>query len=185
MTGLDCLKQKLMENYKLTEKQAEQAVGLTNVHRILETLAMEEGLLEKVAVEDIRRREEDIARRERELANAKSRFYNHEIREAREKLREEEYQHRKEFDRLKDLERLEAQIAALETPEAKDRLRMYEMFKQDVYVQTPQNNSVYIAGLASILTGTAIWNFDPDALADETREQNEGRKKSESWVRRI
>lgn len=49
-------------------------------------------------------------------------------------------------------------LEAMETPEAQDRLRAYYLYVADMKdtIRTPQNNSMFLAGAASMLSGTTI-----------------------------
>ena len=50
------------------------------------------------------------------------------------------------------------QFAAMETPEARDRYRAYMLFKTDNQgsIKTPQNNTVFLAVLGTLLSGVEI-----------------------------
>ena len=55
-------------------------------------------------------------------------------------------------------EALRKALEAMETPEARDRLRAYYLYVADMKdtIRTPQNNSMFLAGAASMLSGTTI-----------------------------
>ena len=57
--------------------------------------------------------------------------------------------------RSKDLEPI---IMQMESPEARDRLRMYMLFRHDIEntIQTAQNNTAFIAASGAVLAGTSV-----------------------------
>lgn len=158
MTGMDILTHRISERYSLSLGNARQMVNSNAASHIIETLANEAGLLDEVVKMNLESRERHC----RESANW--------VQEEKEKIRQEKIKNEDEKFRLgnekielekkrRELEQLEAKLKTCETPEARDRMRLYEIFKSDVELETPQNNSVYIAGLASILIGQPVWKF--------------------------
>lgn len=150
MIDLDCLKQKLMENYGMSAKEADYAINKRYTSMVLETLMKENGLLEQLVVPFVKKCESDMREAQNEARDIRARIRHREcvLVENEKKLEAE----RKEIEALaQELKGLQENLTEAETPEMRDRLRAYNIFKQDVKLKTPQNNSVYIAGLASIL----------------------------------
>lgn len=155
MTGLDCLKEKLMENYGLSEKQAELKVNSETAKMIVETLGKEAGLLEALVTPFVKEQEDKARSREVELDN-----YHYRLRDREAKLQREQKEFAEQAEQMKEeykrLRQIRQDILLTETPEAKDRRRMYEVFKRDVEKMgqlQEESKRAYIEGLVAILTG--------------------------------
>lgn len=155
------LEQKLMERYGLSQKQANNAVCTTSARRIIEVFAEESGLLERSVVSMVESANNEILRAEIMKKDAKEQAKQNEqtrknLLMEREKLNEE----KKAFKILRD------DLLSVETAEAKDRIRLLEIFKKNVSVHTPQNNTAFIAGCAAILAGFAKNSNEPAQIID-------------------
>lgn len=76
-------------------------------------------------------------------------------------------------------------LEAMETPEARDQLKTAQLFTNTVKIQSKENNTAYIQGLAQILCGLTVKaglpnglkpmtrnEFDPDAFSGPTEKAN-------------
>lgn len=76
-------------------------------------------------------------------------------------------------------------LEAMETPEARDQLKAAHLFTNTVKIQSKENNTAYIQGLAQILCGLTVKaglpnglkpmtrnEFDPDAFSGPTEKAN-------------
>lgn len=129
-------------------------------------------------------KERDQSERERRLANQEKNFRFGQIelmkRENAFKKREEELNEREttlaEYEkRSKDLEPI---ITQMETSEARDRMRMYMLFRHDIEntIQTAQNNTAFIAASGAVLAGTSIpmsGEFGKMGVNDKTKQHDE------------
>lgn len=91
---------------------------------------------------------EERSRAQTTLSMANTKELNAENIMAAAKQKEEEA-----AETLKRVEQLSKVMSDCETQEARDRVRMANLFRGMTDIQTPQNNTAYIAGLASILSG--------------------------------
>lgn len=67
---------------------------------------------------------------------------------------------------------LEDELGRMETPEARDRFRMYKIYRRDVEetIKSPQNNTAFIAASATLLAGVPI------SMSGETTMRGEMKK---------
>lgn len=155
-----------MTEFGLSRGNAVQTFNSAGVQRIIAIFGKEMGIVEDVAREQLEnreriaqeklneaerirlanyRKENDLSNREAEIKRLerKAQTIIKDAKEEADKVREEASKVREEMERV-------------ETPEARDRLRLLAIFKNTVDVQTPQNNTMFIAGCASILSGASV-----------------------------
>lgn len=153
MTGMEVLEQEFITRYHLTPNAAKSALSGITVTRVLEIFAEKMDVISEAALCSLHDREEAVQKAEMKIIDTKE-----ELAQRGGKIRRLESE---AADRLKAAEEKESEyqnnIRNVETAEARDRLRLLEIFKQNVEIETPQNNSVYIAGVASILSGTSVF----------------------------
>ena len=161
MTGMELLKEKLIQNYGISEFRAKQIMESQTLARLIEIFAQENGLIESCVAPLVEKQKEDL---ERKIAQEKT--LNHELLKRQAEIEIEKFrldEKKKQLDKQRaELEEMEKRITAAETPEERDRQRRYEMYKRDAIIQSTQNASVYNAGLASILSGVPVWQFGTD-----------------------
>lgn len=75
----------------------------------------------------------------------------------REKKAVREHEQRVEA-REQELQQLEDKVLQIETTEARDRLKLYELFKRDFgnNIRTTQNNTAFIAASGALLAGVSV-----------------------------
>lgn len=148
MTGKDALIQKIVDVCGVSQQIAKNAVESVSVQRVITALASEQGLLDKVVIESIEQREADVSAREHEVHRERVYLEN--------KERELEIWRKDLTEYGKRLEQLEYNLKQFESNEMRDRVRLLEIYKETVDVETSQNNTYYIAGCAAILSGQQI-----------------------------
>ena len=167
-TSDELLKEKMMEYYGMTENAARNMLSSKTASKILEVLASEAGFIEKLA---FTKAEEEAALLEAKATNL--RIAQEEVESSDREYREDKVAVAKlrskyEAD-LKDLQNTKSDLLQMETADARDKIRMYERYKADTagLEMTPQNQTAYIFGLASILSGMPIWNFQPKQRTED------------------
>lgn len=148
MTGKEALIQRYQERFGVTQAAATSSINSNGVQRVLTILAEEQGLLSKVVSDEI----------ERKTREAQSLMTQAQEREAtaREKIKEADWTREELYEQLQKSKSMYESLQSVETVEAKDRVRLLQIYKDTVDVQTPQNNTAFIAGCAAILSGTQI-----------------------------
>lgn len=173
--GYEFMKRRLMEKYSISEAQAITVLKGQGVQRVITILAEENGLIDKAskwaiteAIYSAKEAEKRANEQNEKYLDAKRKLRP--VEEERNELSKEQREleeSRREFEESKAewQEKYEAQkreiqeLQQLETAEARDRVRMAMIFKENVdgSQRSPQNQTVYIAGLASILANSPIW----------------------------
>lgn len=162
MTGYEVLRQRLQRRYRLSEKEAERIIKSPSINKVLAVFAEEQDLVNKVRLDNLEFREHELQERQKSLDRYENEIRNREYkcRDAYSKVDEVKFE---EMKRLEEIEatkaKLEEEHKALrevETAEARDRLRMFQIFKEAVNIETPQNNTAFIAGCAIILSGESF-----------------------------
>lgn len=150
MTGLECLKEELIRrgcnNVQVEAKVIPiilDIVANNNTTVYTDTVEAEKKLSDLRSV--LGRLEVRIADAERRAKRAEE--------DARDKERVLTLQQK---DAQKYLEEFEARLMKCETAEQRDALRTAQAFVNNIEILSPQNNTAYIIGLASILTGKNI-----------------------------
>lgn len=149
MTGMQLLASRLVEKYGMTGKAAEQALKGSTIQRVLEILAEESGIVERIALDSLRIREKAVEEKARDAESERTKaayLYS--------KAQDKQMQAQRALD---ELEAIFNELRNYETAEARDRVRLLQLFKDSVDVKSPQNNTAFIAGCASILSGKPAW----------------------------
>lgn len=145
----------LMQEYGLTRKAAEHSFNTESVQRIITIFGKNMGILQEVVLEQLVRREREATEK---LEQART------IERENEKQRKEmarrevmnERRGREAQALLEEANKFREELRQVETPEARDKLRLLEIFKDNSDIRTPQNNTMFIAGCAAILSGTPV-----------------------------
>ena len=165
MTGLECLKEELIRR-GCNKSQVEAKV----VPMILDIVANNNTTVYQDTTEAEKKLSilrERLGRLEVRIADAERR-----TREAEEKARDaESVLTEQQKDAQTYLKKFEERLMKYEKAEQRDALRTAQTFVNTVKIQTPQNNTAFIIGLASILTGKNIdveklerVSLDPDVF---------------------
>lgn len=156
MTGIELLEQQIADRYGVKKASVHNSMQTTTARRIIETMALNLDLVSDAVLSSITEREEAVEAREAELT-IKSRQLMHAQCDADNLYSKAQRMMKEAEEKEQATQQILDSICQAETPEARDRLRLLEIFKQSVEIETPQNNSVYIAGMASILSGTPVF----------------------------
>lgn len=71
--------------------------------------------------------------------------------------------------KVKEIQKYNDALQNYESQECRDRIRMAKLFDELVEIQTPQNNTAYIAGLGSILSGCVPMFCDLKDIYENTK----------------
>ena len=156
MTAIDCLKQEL-ERRGATKAQIDSKVAVM----VLDIVSGAEGkymdLSElkkelKIYEDELKhkKRRLDEVSREIEIAEQRLAKFNAEF----QKVIDERYRHLFEY-----IESFYAALNECETAEGRDAMRRAQVFINSVNVETDQNNSMFIQGLALVMAGNPIGNI--------------------------
>ena len=195
MTGIEVLAEEISQRTGQGYKATLQKVKSDTVRLVLEVLAENQGLLEKTVICEADEMRKEIkaelseARKATMEANRRERAVQNRERSLECRYRELE----KERKRLKEMElglySLKEKILQPETPEGRDRLRLLQIFSDSVNVVTNQNNTAYIAGCASILSGTPAWSktagTEKETPQTETKEASRPEGTDPSWIHKV
>ena len=154
MTGIEAL----LENLKVKRGISKQksAGNMDFIEAVLTELADEETRKQIDLAQKIRTDAENI----REDARQKLRKAKKEREEARDRKFEAEIILREIEEKRKDLEQMQQSLdeaLQVETPEAKDRVRLYQLFMNDLPEDTSGNQNAVIYGAAAILSGQTVF----------------------------
>ena len=150
MTGLDCLREELLSRgYSKQQTESKVVAGvldiLTNAggsyenmdhcERDLDNLRLNIAL-ERGVLNDLKNQSSDLRKEVNELIAQKHKLIDAKIESVRNYISE-----------------FEKAISECETQEGRDRLKAAQMFINSIEVETSYDNTAYINGLASILSG--------------------------------
>ena len=138
MDWKETLKEKLVEKYGIKEYIARQKVNSDFAKMFIEIVEDEIGFIEKLAKQKFEQEKNEFKQLRKLYIDADNKLVDREF-------------------AVKRYENIIKQFEQCETPELRDRLRAYKIFKEDARPESNENNSVYIAGLASILSGVPVW----------------------------
>lgn len=187
--SFETLAQKYALKYdvKLTTGIHYMEINRTVIARVAELLADDAGLLNDIARETLHEREETVEKMWQKLEAQTMRLQ--ETRRAYDQEYADIKAKKLEAERLlKQAQEQAESVLQVETSEARDKVRLLEMFKQTVNdnasakgVQfTPQNQTAFITACGNILSGTQfVMNAPaPDAEAEEPKQGKKVKKLS-------
>lgn len=154
MTGIEALLESLKVKRGISKQKS--AGNMDFIEAVLTELADEETRKQIDLAQKIRTDAENI----REDARQKLREAKKEREEARDRKFEAEIILREIEEKRKDLEQMQQSLdeaLQVETPEAKDRVRLYQLFMNDLPENTSSNQNAVIYGAAAILSGQTVF----------------------------
>lgn len=153
MTGRELLFEEL-EKRGLTKTQIESK----GVAAVLDVIANDgkNNYMKAKELEDAIRIKESALRALNEDLLIRRSQKEFELKELDRKLEVRKQQCDEYVDDAKDyITKFNKSLEACETPEARDRLRLAQVFTNSVHIQSPQNMSVFIYTLGALLAGTS------------------------------
>lgn len=146
MTGLECLKEEMLKR-GCTKGQIDSKL----VPIVLDIVAQSGGVYQDIAKlqDDYEYQKKRVLAMEREHEKSAA-AYERERRSMQSELRALQDKKRSDLAYIDEFNRA---LSDCETPEGRDIMRAAQMFVQTVDVDTKYDNTAYIVGLASILSG--------------------------------
>ena len=159
MTGLELLQEELLKKgFSRTQAEAKVVAGVLDILSKSENLSVyTDYLLAKRELANVREKV-SRAREDAEHWAERARESLDDLSEANQELRAL----RRELDPIKQgvineaMAEIRKELERCETPEAKDRIRLAELFKKDVHVDTKYDNTAFIVALGAIYAGRKI-----------------------------
>lgn len=149
MTGLDALREEMIKR-----GASEAMVKSKSTAMVLEILS--EGNVYSTKQWEIEERERNFERNQKHYKTAAQRDAEMKLRDAEQKLCDAEQMKKEVEEKLKYIDAWLNGLGTCETAEARDNMRMAQVFINTVNVDTKYDNTAFIVALASILTGGKI-----------------------------